>query len=309
MNVIEVKNLSKYFRDVHAVNKVNFNVNMGEIFGFLGPNGAGKTTTIRTLTGVLKPTEGNIKIFGHDIWTNPIPVKEIIGNVPEMANVYPDLTAMQNLILISELYGVPKQYRVKRAEELLRQFELFEKRNFKAKKYSKGMIQRLLLSMALISQPKILFLDEPTSGLDVHSARIIKQLIKDYNKKGMTIFLTTHDMDVANELCDRIAIINKGKIVSLDTPENLKKLFQEYQEIDISFYQDVRKEDLEKLDSINNVKKVKEGWCLIVHEINQSIIEITEFIKSNKLEIKHMNTHQPRLEDVFLKIIEKGIKN
>jgi len=307
MNVIEIENLSKYFGEVHAVDQVNFHVNEGEIFGFLGPNGAGKTTTIRMMTGVLKPTNGQIQIFKKNIWKNPIPIKQIIGNVPEMANVYPDLTGMQNLTLIGELYGVPKKINKERAEKLLKQFELFEKRDFKTKKYSKGMKQRLLLCMALMNDPIILFLDEPISGLDVQSAKIIKQLIKEYNQNGTTIFLTTHDMEVANELCDRIAIINKGKIVSLDTPENLKKLFQEFQEIDISFNQDVNSEELEKLSSIKKVQKVKDGFSVIVHEVNQAITQIADFAKTNKLEIKRLITHQPRLEEVFLKIIERGV--
>jgi len=306
MNVIKVENLSKYFGEVHAVDEVNFSVNKGEIFGFLGPNGAGKTTTIRMMTGVLKPTNGQIQIFEKNVWKDPIPIKQIIGNVPEMANVYPDLTGMQNLTLIGELYGVPKKIYKERAEKLLKQFELFEKRNFKTRKYSKGMKQRLLLCMALMNDPIILFLDEPIVGLDVQSAKIIKQLLKEYNQNGTTIFLTTHDMEVANELCDRIAIINKGKIVSLDTPENLKKLFQEFQEIDISFNQDVNSEELEKLSSIKKVQKVKDGFSVIVHEVNQAIIQITDFAKTNKLEIKRLNTHQPRLEEVFLKIIERG---
>ncbi|MCK4280621.1 MAG: ABC transporter ATP-binding protein, partial [Candidatus Lokiarchaeota archaeon] len=181
MNVIKVENLSKYFGQVHAVDKVNFSVNKGEIFGFLGPNGAGKTTTIRMMTGVLKPTNGQIQIFEKNVWKDPIPIKQIIGNVPEMANVYPDLTGMQNLTLIGELYGVPKKINKERAEKLLKQFELFEKRNFKTRKYSKGMKQRLLLCMALMNDPIILFLDEPIVGLDVQSAKIIKQLLKEYN--------------------------------------------------------------------------------------------------------------------------------
>ena len=304
MSVIEVKNLSKEFGDIRAVNKVNFTIKEREVFGFLGPNGAGKTTTIRMLTGVLKPTEGKIKFFNHYFWNDPILVKQIIGNVPELSNIYPDLTAMQNLTLVGELYGVPKKTRVKRAEKLLKQFELFEKRNSKAKKFSKGMIQRLLLSMGLISEPKILFLDEPTSGLDVQSAKIIKKLLKDYNKMGLTIFLTTHDMDVANELCDRIAIINKGNIISLDTPENLKKLFQEYQEINISFNQDVRKEDLKKINSIKEIKKIQDEWRIIVYDVNQAIMESMDFTKSNNLEIKKINTYKPHLEEVFLKIIK-----
>lgn len=329
MIAITVNNLSKYFdppkrgkkrsmgpngprginSTIRAVDDISFEVMKGEIFGFLGPNGAGKTTTIRMMTGVLKPTEGRISIFGEDVWKHLIPIKQVIGNVPEMANVYMDLTAFQNLTFIGELYEIPKKERINRAEMLLERFELFEKRHFKAKKYSKGMKQRLLLCMGLMSNPKILFLDEPVSGLDVQSARVIKQLIKDYNKKEMTIFLTTHDMDVANELCDRIAIINKGHIIRLDTPDNLKKLTQDYLAIDC-FYENAQKiKGIKNLRPIKEVQEIKDGYHIIVENVNEALYEIINHAKSNNLKITQLNTHQPTLEDAFLKIIEGGGKN
>jgi len=326
MNAIVAKDLSKFFKPskrirkerkgkkgpydeeklIFAVNNISFEVKNGEIFGFLGPNGAGKTTTIRMLTGVLKPTKGNITIFEENIWKNPIRVKQIMGNVPEMANVYLDLTGIQNLNFIGEIYGIPKKERKNRAENLLKKFELFERRFSKAKKYSKGMKQRLLLCMALMSNPKILFLDEPTSGLDVHSARIIKQLIREYNKKGMTIFMTTHDMDVANELCDRIAIINRGKIIGLDTPENLRALKQDYQAIDLYLMNDVNQKELEDLSAIKEVTKIEDYYHIVVHDINNSVFEIIEYLKSNNYKIKKINTYEPHLEDVFVKMVNGG---
>jgi len=327
IEAITVENLAKYFKSsknggkgrrresnkqgtpIKAVDNISFKVKRGEIFGFLGPNGAGKTTTIRMLTGVLKPTKGIASIFGHDVWKNPILVKQITGNVPEEANVYFEMSGFQNLMFIGELYGVPKKERLERAEALLKKFELFEKRNLKSMKYSKGMKQRLLLCMALMSNPEILFLDEPTSGLDVQSARIIKQLIREYNEKGVTIFLTTHDMEVANELCHRIAIINHGRIISLDTPENLKKLTQEYKAIDFYFNNRVDITKIEKLASVREVQKVKEGFHVIVEDFHESVCEIVDFIKQNHLIIKQLNTHQPKLEDAFLKIIERGGRN
>jgi len=329
MIAITVNNLSKYFdppkrgkkrnmgakgprginSTIRAVDDVSFEVMKGEIFGFLGPNGAGKTTTIRMMTGVLKPTNGKITIFGRDISKNQIAIKQITGNVPEEANVYFDLTGWQNLTLIGEIYGISKKDRINQAEFLLKKFELYEKRNLKARKYSKGMKQRLLLCMALMSKPEILFLDEPTTGLDVQSARIIKQLIKEYNKKGVTIFLTTHDMEVANELCHRIAIINRGRIVSLDTPENLKKLTQEYKAIDFYLTNGVAKSEIANLDTILEVQEVREGFHVIVENIHEAICEIVDFIKQNNLVIKQLNTHQPKLEDAFIKIIERGGKN
>jgi ABC-2 type transport system ATP-binding protein len=209
-------------------------------------------------------------------------------------------------MFIGEIYGIPKKSRIERAEKLLKKFELYEKRNLKAMKYSKGMKQRLLLCMALMSDPEILFLDEPTSGLDVQSARIIKQLIREYNRKGVTIFLTTHDMEVANELCDRIAIINNGKIISLDTPENLKKLTQEYKAIDFYFDNGIDITKFKELTSVREVQKVREGFHVIVEDIHEGVCEIVDFIKKNNLVIKQLNTHQPKLEEAFLRIIERG---
>ncbi len=306
MNVIEVENLVKNFGSVYAVKEINFSVKQGEIFGFLGPNGAGKTTTIRMLTGVLKPTSGIVKILGKDFWADPIPIKQQIGGVAETSNAYIDLTGAYNLNLMGQIYGIPKATREKRAEDLLKKFDLYEKRNLKAKAYSKGMKQKLLICMALMSDPKILFLDEPTSGLDIQSSILVKKLIKEYNKRGVTIFLTTHNMDVANELCDRIAIINKGKIVSLNTPENLKRLFQENKTIEISFNQAIDGNELEKISTVKHIEKRKEGWLLIVSEVNQTINELKDFTQLHKLEISRINTPEPSLEEAFLKIIERS---
>ncbi len=326
---IKVNNLSKHFEPpksakhgklgpndpqrkigiIHAVDNISFEVKKGEIFGFLGPNGAGKTTTIRMMTGVLKPTQGEIKIFGLNAWKDQITVKQVTGNVPEMANVYVSFSGWDNLMFIGEIYGIPKKERVVKAENLLKKFGLYKKRTLKAKKYSKGMKQRLLLCMALMTDPKILFLDEPTSGLDVQSAKIIKQLIKEYHKQGITIFLTTHDMEVANELCDRIAIINHGRIISLDTPENIRKITQDYQAIDLNFENRVNLGEIKNLHSIIEVQKTQEGLHIIVEDIHNSIFELIEFIKTQNIKIKHLSTHVPKLEEAFLKIIERGVKN
>ena len=303
MAIIEVENLSKSFGEVKAVNEISFTVSEGEIFGFLGPNGAGKSTTIRMLTGVLRPTSGIVKMFGKNFWDNTIPIKQLISSVSETANVYNDLNGMYNLLLMAQLYGISKKVREERAVVLLKKFELYDKRNLKTKAYSKGMKQRLLICMALMSEPKILFLDEPTSGLDVQTSILVRHLIKEYNQKGMTIFLTTHNMDVANELCDRIAIINNGKIVSLNAPEKLKKLFQENHKIEFSFNRDVSAEEIKNVSSTKEVEKTKEGWSLIVNDVNKSLVEIVEFAKLRKLEITRIATPEPSLEEIFLKII------
>jgi len=307
--VIQVNNLSKDFGEVLAVDNISFSVDQAEIFGFLGPNGAGKTTTIRMMTGVLKPTSGVIKIYGKNVWKNQLKVKQILGNVPEMANVYMDLTGLQNLNFLGEVYGIPKSERKEKALNLLKKFELFKRRDSLAKRYSKGMKQRLLLCMALMSNPKVLFLDEPTSGLDVHSSIIIKNIIKEYNKDGMTIFLTTHNMDIANEMCDRIAIINKGKIIRLDTPENLRAIEKEYQSIDLYLSEKIDLSALEKLGGIEQVKQIKNYYHLIVNNIDEAIQQIIEFTRSFGIKINKINTPEPSLEEVFISAINGGEKN
>ena len=306
IKAIEVNNLSKHFKNIKAVDNIDFSVSKGEVFGFLGPNGVGKTTTIRMLTGVLKPTMGNIKIFNKDLWKNPIQVKEILGNVPEMANVYMDLTGFQNLHFIGEMYGIPKNKRKAVGEKLLKQFQLFEKADKKTKTYSKGMKQRLLLCMALMCDPKILFLDEPTSGLDVQSSIVIKRIIKEYNKNGMTIFLTTHNMNVANELCTRIAIINNGRIIRLDTPENIKNLENKHIIISICFSEEIKEEDLKKIEGIEIIKNQKNTFQFMLQDLNEGLCRIVDFTRNNNIKIKKINTNEPSLEEIFIKIIEEG---
>ncbi|RLF01245.1 MAG: ATP-binding protein, partial [Thermoprotei archaeon] len=214
--------LTKFYGKLLAVDNVYFNVQENEIFGFLGPNGAGKTTTIRMLTGLTKPTKGTARIFGHDILKETLTAQKYFGVVPETSNIYDYLSAWDNLMFMGELYRVPKHEREKYGRELLEIFGLYERRYDKVKGFSKGLKRRLTIAMALIHRPKLLFLDEPTSGLDVRSTVIIRNIIRKLNREGVTVFLTTHNIEEANVLCDRVAIIYKGKIVAIDTPEKLK---------------------------------------------------------------------------------------
>ncbi len=305
MKAITVKNLTKYFNGFCAVDNISFDVESGEIFGFLGPNGAGKTTTIRMLTTILPLSSGTINIMNFQRGSEDLQIKQLMGIVPEMANVYNDLTAIQNLLLMGELYGVLKKERRIRAEDLLAQFDLIDKKDVKAKHFSKGLRQRLLLCMALIHTPKILFLDEPTSGLDVQSSRIIKDLIKDYNKQGMTIFLTTHNMEVANELCDRIAIINRGRIIKLDTPENMKELLRDTQILEVLFDKEVNQNSLEQLTHVTKVIKKDRTFQLFIKNPTDALCGLLEFIREQNLQINSLSLLSPKLEDIFLKIIKE----
>ena len=230
---IEVRNLTKRYGTVSAVDGISFEVKKGEFFGFLGPNGAGKTTTVRMLTGVIRADSGTARIMGFS--AGSLKAKQIAGVVPEMANAYNDLSGWDNLMLMAELYGIASGKAKERGESLLRNLGLLERKDSLVKTYSKGMKQRLILCMALVSDPGVLFLDEPTSGLDVQSARMIKELLRSLNAGGKTIFLTTHDMEEANQLCDRVAIINKGRIVAIDAPEKLRMATSGRHSVEVSF--------------------------------------------------------------------------
>jgi ABC-2 type transport system ATP-binding protein len=249
---IEVRGLTKRYGELVAVDDISFEVMKGEFFGFLGPNGAGKTTTIRTLTGILSKSAGEASIMGYP--AGSIEAKQLSGVVPEQSNVYLDLSAWRNIMLMAELYRVPPSVAKERAEKLLKELGLFERRNSKAREYSMGMRKRLLLAIALISDPEVVFLDEPTSGLDVQSARFVRGLLRMYRRGGKTFFLTTHNMAEAAEMCDRVAIISRGKLVALDTPENLRIIAGKVSLIDISFDKPVSVDRLQAVPAVIRVE-------------------------------------------------------
>ncbi len=305
MNAIEVDNLTKLFDDLTAVNHLGFEVKNGEIFGFLGPNGAGKTTTVRMLTGIIKPSFGKVSIMGLDIRRDPIKAKQIMGVVPELSNAYTDLTAWNNLQFMAELYGVPKKDARQRAEELLGKFDLYERKDHKVRTFSKGMKQKLVLAMSLMNDPEILFLDEPTSGLDVMSARLIRDMVLELNKEGKTIFLTTHYMEEANQLCSRVAIINHGKIAAIDAPEKLKMRIGGLEWVEVSFDMPVDASDLSDLSGVIDVRMSGDKLRLYTNEPGRTIYQLVDYSRSNDLEIVMLNTLTPTLEDVFIKLTEE----
>lgn len=305
-NVVEVQNLTKGYKEIKAVDGVDFKVKKGEIFGFLGPNGAGKTTTVRMLTGIIKPDSGQAYILGYNIQKEPLKAKEHLGVVPETSNAYVDLSAWQNLILTADLYGVHKKDAKKRADDLLKEFDLYERKNDKVKGFSKGMKQRLILAMALINDPQLLFLDEPASGLDVQSSILIRQRLLKLHEKGKTILLTTHNLEEANKLCERIAIINKGKIAAIDTPENLKKMIKKLNTIEVTFDDPINIQELSQLPEIQDINKKGEKYSLNTDNINNMILALTEYSKSKNIKINSLNTLDPSLEEVFIELIERS---
>ena len=303
MNSIKVENLTMSFNGFIAVDNISFVVKSGELFGLLGPNGAGKTTTIRMLTGIFRPTSGNAYIGEYDIQKNPLEAKQLMGIVPEMANAYIDLSAVRNLTLMGELYGIKKKEMIEKADNLLKLFSLYEKRHHKVKTFSKGMKQRLVVAMGLMNNPELLFLDEPTSGLDVVSVRLIRNLIRKFNEKGTTIILTTHNIEEANQLCDRVAIMNHGKIVAIDRPEKLRHTFQSTASIEVAFDREVRAEEL-LFDEVLEVKKIGDKLRLYSENAEEVIPMLIKYSQSSGSKIISINTLSPNLEDVFVKLTE-----
>jgi ABC-2 type transport system ATP-binding protein len=223
MKAIQVRELTRDYNGLRAVDGITFTVETGEIFGFLGPNGAGKTTTIKVLTGQLRPTSGTAQVAGCDVVKGRQQLKPRIGVVFEYQNLYERLSARDNLIFAARLYGVPKG----QVDQVLAQVGLSDRARDRIKEYSNGMKQRLLIARALLHEPEVLFLDEPTRGLDPNVARDIRSVIANLARRGVTVFLTTHYMEEADRLSDRVAIIDQGCIVALDTPEQLKAIHGE----------------------------------------------------------------------------------
>ena len=304
---VEVDNLAKYYGQLLAVDHISFGVRKGEFFGFLGPNGAGKTTTVRILTGVIKADGGTASILGHPVGS--LKAKQVTGVVPEMANAYVDLSAWDNLMLMAELYGVPASMARERSAVFLQDLGLLPRKDSLVKTYSKGMKQRLILCMALVSNPEVLFLDEPTSGLDVQSSRLIQDLLRRLNKAGNTIFLTTHNMDEANELCDRVAIINKGKIVAMDAPEKLRLATSAMHSVEVSFADTVNPEDLARLPGVNTINKMGDKYRLYTAAPGDLVVSLVNYSSSVGLKIVSLNILAPSLEDAFVALTGKVAKD
>jgi len=304
VDAIRVSDLTKFYGPNCAVDHVSFDVKGGEIFGFLGPNGAGKTTTIRMMVGLTQPSSGTAWIDGRDILKEPVEVKKKIGLVPETSNLYGELTSLGNLIYQAELYGVPRKERKIRSVQLLEEFGLKEHQEKPFQKLSRGLKRRLTIAAALIHHPKILFLDEPTTGLDVMSARGLRKLILDSKKKGLTIFLTTHYIPEAESLCDRIAIIVKGQIRVVDTPENIKAQVKETEILEIGL--DHIPEDLKgllvSLDGVEKILIEENRIRFHTRRLDQVTSPIIKSLKEHGARIQSINTLSPSLEDAFVRI-------
>ncbi len=304
MNIIEVNNLTKVFKDFTAVDHVSFSVNKGEIFGFLGPNGAGKSTTINMLSTILSPSEGEATINEYSIVEGRNDVRRSIGIVFQDPSLDDRLTAKENLKFHARLYGVPEEEYESRTEEVLKLVDLWERKDNIIKTFSGGMKRRLEIARGLIHHPAVLFLDEPTIGLDPQTrAHLWDYILKLKKEKGMTIFMTTHYMNEA-EYCDRIAVIDHGKIVALDTPANLKKRVGG--DVITIKAKDTKAIKAEIGDKNDMSIKEEEGTLHI--EVADGGSFLPQLLKKISTNIDTVELRKPTLDDVFLHLTGRTIR-
>jgi ABC-2 type transport system ATP-binding protein len=292
-NAIEVSQLTKAYQvgkgkpPLRAVDGIDFAVREGEVFGFLGPNGAGKTTTIRMLTGLTRPTSGQAWVMDLDLAHDVARIKKHVGVVPEASNLYDELSAFDNLVFAMQLYGVPRVERKARAEELLGRFRLDEKRDAPFARLSRGMKRALTIAAALAHRPPLLFLDEPTTGLDVMSARNLRRMIAGLREEGVTVFLTTHYLEEAERLCDRVAVIVKGRIVASDTVDGLKARGQGQMVVEVTLG-----------NGDGSVESVRfEG-----DDVETAVRTVLDRARADGRRVLAVNTLRPTLEDVFVQL-------
>jgi ABC-2 type transport system ATP-binding protein len=327
---IEVKDLRKTFishkkklfrktekKEFKAVDGVDFKIFRGEIFGLLGPNGAGKTTIIKMITGLLRPTSGNVKVMGEDVDKEPTKALQKIGTVlAGDRSIYWKLTARENLEYFAALYGCGKKEAKERTERILERLELTDKADELVEKFSTGMKQKVALGKALIPNAPVVLLDEPTLGLDPQAAINLREIILDIKKEGRTVLLTTHYMEEADFLSDRIAIIDNGKIIALDTPENLKRSINSVKALKIEL-SDLKDKLIEEIKGLKDVDQVissydseRSRYILTIHHNDGDTLiqKILDCISDNKSKVLSMNVKEPSLEDVFISLTGKSLR-
>ena len=299
---ISIRSLTKFYRRFKALDCVSFDVEEGNFFGFLGPNGAGKTTTINAVTGLANFQEGIIEVFGFDVHKNYQKSRALIGLVPQEFNFDPFLSAEQILTFEAGYFGLPWREAKIRAQELLHSFDLRKKRKEGYKRLSGGMKRRLLIARALMHRPKVLILDEPTAGVDVELRHKLWEFLRNLNQQGITIFLTTHYIEEAEKLCNRIGVVHEGKLIALDPTETLiRKMTADRVEL---FLKESLPRILPELASLEI--DIENGGRKIQFEEREGMVQrVLKILYGNGTEIEKINVRRPTLEDAFLKLTKK----
>jgi ABC-2 type transport system ATP-binding protein len=308
---IDISNLTKRFENITALDNLSLAVKYGEIFGLLGPNGSGKTTTINIVSGLSKPTSGQVKVLGYDITQNTHTVHAVLGAVPQETALYEELTAWTNMAIHADLYGVRRSERVQRISDMLNLVQLYERRDNRVNTFSGGMKRRLALARALLHDPKMLYLDEPTLGVDVQSRRALWDYILDLKKKGKTILLTTNYLEEANALCDRLAILDHGRLVALDTSSNLKRRYGDtIIEIETTSYisQNIMTQ-LHVLPGITEVHQNDKTLKIASTGDDTSTIGQIVTLITKETAVRTISQREPNLDEIFLNLTGSALRD
>jgi len=308
--IVHVENLSKSFGKLKAVDSVTFEIREGEIFGFLGPNGAGKSTTIKMLTTLLKPSGGSALVCGYDVGKSANEVRRSVGVVPQEYTADEDMTGRENILLCADLYGIPRSNSIPHVEELLKLVELQDAADRKVSTYSGGMRRRLELASGLINYPKLLFLDEPTLGLDVQTRaavwKYIRMLKFEYH---MTLFLTTHYLEEADSLCDRVAIIDHGRIVKIGSPEELKaSLGGDVIVVGVQESTPDISQDIARIKLVKDVKKTDNNYRIKAEMGEEASPQIMDLVRSKGLHVTKISLTKPTLDEVYLEYTGRTLR-
>jgi ABC-2 type transport system ATP-binding protein len=306
--MIQVQHLSKSFQNIQAVNNISFTIEKGEIFGLLGPNGAGKSTTLNMMSTILKSDTGNILIDGINVNENSKKCKHLIGVVPQEISLYEELSAYQNLLFWGNLYGIPSKEIKERIYTTLELIGLLDRKNDLIKTYSGGMKRRINIAAALLHNPKVLFMDEPTVGIDPQSRNHIFEVIETLNKQGMTIVYTTHYMEEVERLCDRIAIIDSGKIIAQGTQSQLKKLVQTKESIQFEF-NFLSEKNVQQLRALLPYTMSQNKNKLLVESTVKELSKVITACTELELSIKDIQLNKVNLEAIFLNLTGKQLRD
>jgi len=311
MNVVETKNLTKFYGKECAVDKINFSINKGEIFGLLGPNGAGKTTTVSMFSCLIKPTDGDAIICGYSILSKSLDVKKRIGVVPQDVALYPTLTAKENLIFWGQMYGFYGKNLKNRVDEVLEIVSLKDRQNDLIKKYSGGMKRRINIAVGLLASPELLILDEPTVGVDPQSRINILETLKNLNSRGLTILYTSHYMEEVEFLCNTIAIMDLGKIIAFGNLNELRILVGEKDKIIFSTINDIKEDIKIKISKIQEVDKInifEKSLEVLTLQGRKILPEVTKILWDEGIRVKSVEIKEPDLETLFLSLTGKTLR-